>query len=544
MRCLAVAPSSLGGMVLRARAGPVRDAALALLDTQPGPVVRLHPAMTADALQGGLDLTRTLQEGRPVQSPGALSRSGTFVLAMAERCPPEMAALLAQALDAGLDGPLVLLDEGAEEGETPPALLAERLAFQVDLTGLALADAVPAGTGVEIPFQSRAPSSPGARSDIPVESGPVPAGTEATRLTALAASFGIDSLRAPLFALAAARALAGGSPVTERHMELAALLTYPSRATRLPEPPAEDPAPPDPSPDTPEPSETQRPEDLPQDMLVEAIRATIPQGLLEQIAQGASRTAKGSGAGQRRKGNRRGRPLPSRPGRPGNGQRVDLTATLRRAAPWQKLRGATDRPIIWPSDLCLKRYEDRSDRLLIFAVDASGSAALARLAEAKGAVELLLGEAYSRRDHVALIAFRGSTADLLLPPTRSLVQAKRRLSALPGGGGTPLATALQTAGELAVTAQAHGLSPTLALFTDGRANVALDGQGDRPRAQADAHRLARWLREMALPGIVLDAGRRPHPPLAELAATLGARYVPLPRADAQALGATIRDGLG
>ena len=87
-------------------------------------------------------------------------------------------------------------------------------------------------------------------------------------------------------------------------------------------------------------------------------------------------------------------------------------------------------------DIRLRRYEERSDRLLIFTVDASGSAALARLAEAKGAIEILLAEAYARRDHVCLIAFRGTEAELLLPPTRSLVQTKRRLAGLPGGGGT------------------------------------------------------------------------------------------------------------
>jgi len=74
---------------------------------------------------------------------------------------------------------------------------------------------------------------------------------------------------------------------------------------------------------------------------------------------------------------------------------------------------------------------------------------MSRLAEAKGAVELLLSEAYSRRDHVSLISFRGDTAEILLPPTRSLVQTKKRLAALPGGGGTPLASGLVEALKMA-----------------------------------------------------------------------------------------------
>ncbi|WP_397544794.1 VWA domain-containing protein, partial [Roseovarius salis] len=130
----------------------------------------------------------------------------------------------------------------------------------------------------------------------------------------------------------------------------------------------------------------------------------------------------------------------SRPGHPDGRARIDVVATLRAAVPWQRLRRARrdtgQRVIIHPGDIRLRRYEDRSDRLLIFTVDASGSAAMARLAEAKGAVEMLLVQAYARRDHVAVVAFRGKGAEILLPPTRSLVQAKRRLAGMPGGGGT------------------------------------------------------------------------------------------------------------
>ena len=108
--------------------------------------------------------------------------------------------------------------------------------------------------------------------------------------------------------------------------------------------------------------------------------------------------------------------------------------------------------LITRDDIRVRRFEEHSDRLLILSVDASGSAAAARLAEAKGACELLLAEAYVRRDHVALIAFRGTAAELLLPPTRSLVQAKRRLAALPGGGSTPLAAGLRAALDVAESA--------------------------------------------------------------------------------------------
>ena len=116
----------------------------------------------------------------------------------------------------------------------------------------------------------------------------------------------------------------------------------------------------------------------------------------------ASRARSGAaGTGAAKAGNRRGRPLPARPGRLGTDARIDLVATLRAAAPWQPARRG-DAPKghsihIRPADIRIRRFQETSDRLLIFAVDASGSLAMSRLAEAKGAVELLLGEAYARR---------------------------------------------------------------------------------------------------------------------------------------------------
>ncbi|KIC47802.1 VWA domain-containing protein, partial [Tateyamaria sp. ANG-S1] len=265
------------------------------------------------------------------------------------------------------------------------------------------------------------------------------------------------------------------------------------------------------------------------------------------VPAGTTRKSGGAGAGQKRTSNRRGRPLPARPGRLDGTSRIDLISTLRAAAPWQPLR-RQQQPnrtslLIRPSDIRLKRYAEQSDRLLIFAVDASGSAAMSRLNEAKGAIELLLADAYASRDHVALIAFRGSEAETLLPPTRSLVQTKRRLSALPGGGGTPLASGLQHALLLAQQSGTKGLTPTIILITDGRSNIALDGSANRAQAAEDATAMGTAIRASGTAALVIDMSNRPQRALQDLSRALNAPYVPLPRADAQRLSGAVTSAL-
>jgi len=285
---------------------------------------------------------------------------------------------------------------------------------------------------------------------------------------------------------------------------------------------------------------------MPQEILVAAVTACLPPDLLRPPG-GAVRGPAGHGAGALSKGNRRGRPLPPRPIRPASDARIDVYATLRAAVPWQMLRAkgtpAQGRISIRKSDLRFRRHLDRSDRLLIFTVDASGSAALARLAESKGAIEILLAEAYSRRDHVSLIAFRGAGAEILLPPTRSLVQTRRRLADLPGGGATPLAAGLEAAGELAEQARRRGMTPVICLLTDGRANISLDGTADRARAAEDAQTIGRKLRFRGIDGLVIDCGRRPEPSLSLLSETLNCPYLPLPRADAARLSRAVSSAL-
>ncbi len=543
LQVLAIDPEGVKGLWLRARSGAVRDRVTEALAALPLPLVRLHPGVADEALYGGLDLPVTLATGRPVRSRGLLSRPAALVLTMAERVPPGLSARLAHALD-GAGQCLIALDEAAEDGEGLPATLTDRVALFVDLEGLVWSDTA------EIVMDANTLAE--ARARLPAVVLPADA---ARALTRAAAELGIASLRAPLLAMAVARALAalaGRAQVDDGDLMQAAELVYAHRALPLPDAAPQDqdtPPPPDPGEDAPQDSDQQS-QSIPEEMLVEAARAALPADLLAQLAAGrAARSAKGaSGTGAARSGNRRGRPLPSRPGKLGSGARIDLVATLRAAAPWQPLRRRTAASdavlLVRASDIRVKRFQETSDRVLIFAVDASGSSAFARLAEAKGAVELLLAAAYARRDHVALVAFRGTGAEVILPPTRSLVQTKRRLAGLPGGGGTPLAAGMQAAMATAALARTRGLTPTIALLTDGRGNIALDGSANRAQSEEDALRLARSIRASGFPAVVIDTANRPQASLAQMARAMDAPYLALPRADARRLSGVLGAALG
>jgi magnesium chelatase subunit D len=279
-----------------------------------------------------------------------------------------------------------------------------------------------------------------------------------------------------------------------------------------------------------------------EDLVLAAATAAIPEGLLNQLRANALQRSAGSGgqgrAGALRNARGRGRPAGVRSGMPGSA-RLSVIETLRAAAPWQRLRGRGQdgdvRIRIEPEDFRVTRYKQRACTLTIFAVDASGSSALNRLAEAKGAVELLLADCYIRRDQVAVIAFRGRSAELLLPPTRSLVRAKRSLASLPGGGATPLAAAIEAAVSLGLQAQRRGETPTLVILSDGRANVARSGATGRDAGQADALRCASAVRSAHLLSVFVDTSPRPNSLAEELARRMGAKYIPLPFADARSL---------
>ncbi len=516
-------PAAIGGICLRAPAGPVRDRWLSVLrGLVDGPWRKLPAGIAEDRLLGGLDLPATLAAGRPVRTQGALAEAedGVVLLAMAERLPPGTAARVAQAMDAGGGFGLVLLDEGIDE-ERPPACLMDRVAIHLDLTALPLmpAEAPDAGPGPEAEIE-----------DAALEA-----------LCATAVALGIASGRAPLHAARVARAAAaaaGRTRATPEDVALAARLVLAPRATTFPSDPPP-PEPPEPEPPEPDQDSTSQQGETLADQVLDAARAAIPPGLLAMLAAGGPRARDPGRVGAPTRG-ARGRPAGTRPGLPRDGLRLDVVETLRAAAPWQPMRGGAPPIRIRKDDLRVSHRQQRSGTTTIFLVDASGSHALNRLAEAKGAVELLLADCYIRRDQVAVLAFRGRAATLLLPPTRSLVRAKRSLAGLPGGGGTPLAAGIDAGALLADSVRRRGGTPTLVLLTDGQANVARDGKGGRTQAGQDATAAARMVRIAGHAALLIDTAPRPNPAARALATAMGGRYLPLPYADAAALSRSIR----
>ena len=571
LQLLALPPQRLGGIWLRAPHGPLREAWLHALAAQSLPVLRAPASVDTARWLGGLDLAATLHSGRLTEQPGLLAQAhgGLLCLPMAERWPQALTATLAQTLDrGGVDRGghwresrfgVVALDEALDD-EAPLAHgLQERLGLWIDLRDLppALLNNTPAVVTNE---------------DTPAPE--VVVGPQALQaLCATALALGIDSLRAPQLALAVAQAharLHRRDHLAEEDLAYACRTVLGPRARQWPaeaeapeeeapeqeapedSPPPEAPPPQEPpsedsteAPPPPELSEVQALEA----MMVAAAAARLPPELLQRLSMGAAaRGANASGtSGQRSSGRSRGRPLPPRPGRPGSGARLHVLATLRAAAPRQRLRGRTSREQalrIRAEDFHVHRYQQHHPSCLILALDASGSAALHRLAEAKGAVQILLEQSYARRDSVCVIGFRGAQAQLLLPTTRSLVRARRALSGLPGGGGTPLASALQLAHAQAQQLQRQGITPILVVLSDGRANVTLEGLGGRAVAQEQAQHWARAWQQSGHAALWIDTAAQPEVLAQQLAQQLGARYLPMPQVQSQRLAAALHAAQG
>ena len=600
LQLLQIDPAAFGGIWLRAPFGPVREQWLKALMGMGLNTVKVPGSVDLERLLGGIDLSQTLQTGTLQMQSGLLQQAdqGVICISMAERFPTALIAPITQAMDtqtvpaltlsantnAGVPSRFGVLALDESMSDDPPLSLGlqERLGVWLDLQtlppskvqDLQTASAQNQDSPVVEPHLKLCIQAEALTKMRELLQGMESSDDQVTALCASALSFGIDSLRIPTLALKVAAchaALNLRDHISDEDLAFAARRVLAPRATQWPsgseaeqeaasqaepeatsEPAQDKQAPEDPAqnlepPKDQDASEEPAPkeptqEDL-QEMMVAAALASLPPHVLDALmtTAGKSQGNTSGRSGHYKAGSQRGRPLPPRPGRPGGHARLHVLATLRAAAPKQKLRGAKQqgRVAIRSEDFHVHRFQQNSSSCLILALDASGSAALQRLAEAKGAVELLLQQSYARRDSVCIVAFRGAQAQLLLPMTRSLVRAKRAMTGLPGGGGTPLALALKMACEQATQLHRQGVTPILVVLSDGRANVTLQGLGGRAQAQAEA---AQWGTQWRLTGhrsLWIDTSIQPDPQVQLLANTMGGSYMPMPQVQSQRMASAM-----
>lgn len=562
---LAIDPE-LRGVVLAAPAGTGKTSLArglnALLDV---PFIELPASIDTENLLGGLDLQATLRTGHITLQQGALARAhgGIAYIDGINLMTDASANLLLSALD---EGEVRIEREGLSRRElarfmligsydpaegTPRAHLLDRLAMIVPLPGqysaLQREMVVRHHQYVNGNWQEDTDFLRGliitAREHLPtVTIEP----EQVARLSQTALAYGVEGHRVDLFAIRVACAAAAyelRDSVSDEDCTLAAQLVILPRARQIPmEDAPNEPPPPkqdnDQPPEQPQPEsseaegETQQP--LPSlvspEQILEALATDLPDALEQLPFINVRRGRTGSrGATE---GNR-GRHIRSTPGDPKR-HRIDVVATLRAAAPWQPIREIQNgkrRVNLQASDIRVKHYRSKAGTLFCFAVDASGSMALHRMRQAKGAVHILLEKAYVNRDRVALIAFRGEQAELLMPPTQSVELARRALDLLPTGGGTPLGSALLLAADVAANARSRGIMQTVViLLTDGRGNVALHPNG---KPADELAQLGVYLQESGLHTVVVDTKRNylSRGEARQLAESLGGDYAYLPNAN-------------
>nr|WP_221277042.1 VWA domain-containing protein [Deinobacterium chartae] len=366
-------------------------------------------------------------------------------------------------------------------------------------------------------------------------------------ISRLCTEAGVRSLRADLVMHRAACALAaleGRLEVNgEDLLRVAPLVLLHRRAHDAPRPPqppapAQEPTPTPPPRSQENSSEAQAPESAERPGPPDAKTAAEEPTVFAAAPLGAARTVQlrdvsGALAGRRSVSREAGGGRTVRAVRDPAPARLAVSATLRHAAERSAAQGT---PLtVSADDLHGRVLEGRAGSRVLFVVDASGSmGARARMEAVKGTALALLEDAYTRRDEVGVIAFRGPAAELLLPPTRDLEVARAALERLPTGGRTPLAHALHLAGEVLGRRRHEAL---LVLLTDGRGNVPLPGGGD-PWEQT----LAAARKLSGTPALVLDtesgmvrAGRA-----AEVAAALGAELLTLEALTQEQLTLTLR----
>ena len=594
MMLLAVDPS-LGGVVIPAAVGSGKSTlARAFADILPEetPFVELPLNVTEDRLIGGVDLEATLAKGERVVQHGVLSKANDGVLYVDSLSLLDSSAV-SHVMDAMSRGAVLVEREGLSEVHPAKFMLIGTYDPSDGEVRMGLLDRI----GMIVPFTTQNDyrarklivncvlgknKSEDTEDELKMLKGLIEAAKEQLPLVSMtreqmqgliqsAVSLGVEGNRADVFAIKAAMAsaaLAQRADVDEDDLKLALKLVLVPRATRMPQQEEEvmDEMPPDEEmpPDTPESEDQDAPEDssdpneedeqeetpdMIEELMMEAVETELPDNIMN-ISLAAKRKSKSGSRGEALN-NRRGRFVRSQEGEMRSGK-VAIIPTLISAAPWQESRKQERKKkfgkvntalVINKEDVRIKKFRDKSGTLYVFMVDASGSMALNRMRQAKGAVSHLLQNAYVHRDQVSLISFRGKEAQLLLPPSQSVDRAKRELDVLPTGGGTPLASALFLGLETAKQARTKGVSQVMfVLITDGRGNISLQSlyEQDAPKAtkeevEKEIEGLAATIFAEGIASVVIDTqmnylSRGEAPKLAE---KLGGRYFYLPNAKAE-----------
>ncbi|MCG8343281.1 MAG: magnesium chelatase ATPase subunit D [Chlorobiales bacterium] len=595
MMLLAVDPS-LGGVVIPAAVGSGKSTlARAFADILPEetPFVELPLNVTEDRLIGGVDLEATLAKGERVVQHGVLSKAHGGVLYVDSLSLLDSSAV-SHVMDAMSRGAVLVEREGLSEVHPAEFMLIGTYDPSDGEVRMGLLDRI----GMIVPFTTQNDyrarkliincvlgknDSEDTEDELKMLRGLIAAAKEQLPLVSMtkeqmqgliqsAVSLGVEGNRADVFAIKAAMAsaaLAQRSDVDEDDLKLALKLVLVPRATRMPQqedvmdemppdeemppetPESEDQDAPDDNSDS-ESSEEDEQEETPdmiEELMMEAVETELPDNIMN-ISLAAKRKSRSGSRGEALN-NRRGRFVRSQEGEMRSGK-VAIIPTLISAAPWQESRRQERKKkfgkvntalVINKEDVRIKKFRDKSGTLYVFMVDASGSMALNRMRQAKGAVSHLLQNAYVHRDQVSLISFRGKEAQLLLPPSQSVDRAKRELDVLPTGGGTPLASALFLGLETAKQARTKGVSQIMfVLITDGRGNISLQSLYDQDAPKAAKEEVEKEIEGLAatifaegIASVVIDTqmnylSRGEAPKLAE---KLGGRYFYLPNAKAE-----------